>query len=45
VNANLLSTLQTLRTCNLRAMRGRSESFPGNCLSKTQLPANTQVDV
>ena len=24
---------------------GRSESFSGNCLSKTQLPANSQEDV
>ena len=24
---------------------GRSESIPGNCLTKTQLPANSQEDV
>lgn len=31
------------RVIALRAMRlGRSESLPGDCLSKTQLPANSQ---
>jgi putative endonuclease len=30
---------------DIKSEDGRSESFPGNCLPKTQLPANSQEDV
>ena len=41
--SSLVSTI--LKNVEAKVVRGRSESIPGNCLSKTQLPANSQEDV